>query len=522
MGEGLIRLLKEKIKAEHKTAFVLTFFIAILIHLYKFTNTLPNHDSVYNYYSDQNVLGSGRWALSFACSFSSYYDLPWVIGLLSCIFIALTVVVIVTLFKVKNPVLIGLIGALLAASPATTETFAFLYTADGYMIAMLLAALSVYFSRMDETRYSRMLLSGVCICVSCGIYQAYVSFALVLAVCYFIDILIQNAHSKKECLKWILRQIIIYIVALAAYYIIWKLCMLFIGISANDYQGISDVGKINLSVIANAFHESLRGIALYLLQWNVLEQGFSVYSVINIAFVIVAIICFVVSVIKSKIYKRRWAFALTVLCLLAIVPFAFIWHFTSPTVVYAPRMLQSLTLVFILIALLYEKWTKPITKNIVCLFLIILAFNNAIMANIFYFYMNQTYERTYAEGLEMMIEIHEFQDKYELKNIAFIGDRSGEVAYNSIDPGTGRMQKEGQIQILIGNLEQSLLYDYERAPKYLENTFGLDLEPVVGIQLTELENTEEVKALECWPAENSMTVIGDILVIKFSDIDKTE
>ena len=168
----MLRFYRTKIKKEYKIAFVITFLITMLIHFYKIANTLPNHDSILNYYADQNVLASGRWALSLACGLSSFYDLPWINGLLSCVFIALTVVVIVALFKLKNPVVIGLIGALLAASPATTETFFFLYTADGYMIAMFLAALAVYFSRMEETRFSRLLLSGVCICVSCGIYQA--------------------------------------------------------------------------------------------------------------------------------------------------------------------------------------------------------------------------------------------------------------------------------------------------------------------------------------------------------------
>lgn len=245
MGAEILCFYRTKLKKEYKIAFISTFFITLLIHLYKFTNTLPNHDSVFNYYSDQNVLGSGRWALSLACGISSYYDLPWINGLLSCIFIALTVVVIVALFELKNPVLIGLTGALLAASPATTETFFFLFTADGYMIAMFLAALSVYFSKIGETRKTRLILSGACIAISCGIYQAYVSFALLLAVCYLIDALLQNKFSEKDYLKWILHQVIIYIVSLAAYYIIWKLCMYLSGTAANNYQGISDVGHIH-------------------------------------------------------------------------------------------------------------------------------------------------------------------------------------------------------------------------------------------------------------------------------------
>ena len=166
MGEGIIELYQRKIKREYKFAFISSFVIALLIHFYKFVNTLPNHDSLYNYYSDQNVLGSGRWALSLACGISSYYDLPWVNGLLSCIYISLTVVVMVALFRIKNYVVIGLVGALLAAAPSTTETLFFLFTADGYMLSMFLAALAVYFSRVEEKRLSRWILSSICVCIS--------------------------------------------------------------------------------------------------------------------------------------------------------------------------------------------------------------------------------------------------------------------------------------------------------------------------------------------------------------------
>ncbi len=302
MGEKLLEYYRHSLKKEYKIAFIGTFLITVLIHLYKFTNTLPNHDSVFNYYTDQNVLGSGRWALSLACGISSYYDLPWVNALLSSVFIALTVVIIVALFKIENPVLICLTGALLAASPATTETFFFMFTADGYMIAMFLAALSVYLSRIEEKRIGCLILSGACICVSCGIYQAYVSFALVLATFYFIDVLLQNSYGKKDCLKWILRQVIIYIASLALYYVIWKLCMRFSGTAANDYQGISDVGKISFGLLVNGLKSSVKSVLIYFMQWNVLENGFTLYAVLNIIFILTFAVGLIISFIKNHIY----------------------------------------------------------------------------------------------------------------------------------------------------------------------------------------------------------------------------
>ncbi len=311
MGEGLIRLFKNKLKQEHKIAFAATFFTALLIHFYKFANTLPNHDSLYNFYSDQNVLGSGRWALSAACGISSFYDLPWVIGILSCFFIALTTVVITMLFKLENPVLIWLSGALLAAAPATTETLFFEFTADGYMIAMLLSALGMYLSRIEEKRVSRQLIAGVCICVSCGIYQAYVSFALILAVCYFMDALFRDLYDRNTFLKWILRQAVIYIFSLAAYYVIWKLLLKLTGTPANDYQGISEVGKISVGLFVNGIKSSIKSVLLYFLQWNVLENGFSIYSILNIIFLVTSAVGIVIAFVKSGIYKKSGRFCLS-------------------------------------------------------------------------------------------------------------------------------------------------------------------------------------------------------------------
>lgn len=257
MGKELVDLYKNKVKRSWKIAFYSTFIIGLFVHIYKFTNTLLNHDSIYNYYSTQNVIGSGRWFLSIACGISSYFDLPWVNGLLSLIFIALTTVVIVDIFKMKNPALIVLTGGLLVTFPAVTETLYFGFTCDGYMLAMLFAALAVRFSTINDKKISHIILSILFVCLTCAIYQAYVSFALILAICYFITILLRGNHKTKEHLMWIAKQAVIYIGGLAAYYIIWKLCMHFQGVQATSYQGINSMG-LSFATITSAFGESIK------------------------------------------------------------------------------------------------------------------------------------------------------------------------------------------------------------------------------------------------------------------------
>ena len=520
MGEGIIRFWNSKVKREHKIAFLSAFVIALLVHLYKFTNTLPGHDSVFNYYTNQNVLGLGRWALSAACGISSFYDLPWIIGIISCVFIALTAVVIVELFRIKNPVVIVLAGAVLAVSPATTETFFFGFTADGYMAAMLLAALAVYFSRIEEKRISRHIVSGVCVCISCGIYQAYVSFALILAVCCFVMVLLENSHSRKECFKWVLRQAVIYIAALAAYYIIWKLCMRFSGMQAKDYLGVSEVGTISADLLLHGAVKSVRTSILYFLQWNFFEYGLTLYNALSIIFIILFAAGIVIAVVKSGIYKRNWALIMFVLCFLAICPFAGMWHFTSDQLSYPARMLQSLGLLYILAALVYERWCKLPAKNFLCIFLTVVMWNNAVIANICYFHMNECYERSYAEGVEMMREIRELDEQYDFDKIAVVGIRTEGVGFDHHDPATGKVTKYGEIYHLSSNMERTILSNAYQVVLFLEETFGLSLDMIAPEYVNEHFNTEEVKSMNCWPDNGSITVIDDVCVIKLSDIEE--
>ena len=178
MGSELISFYQNKIKKTWKLAFFSAFVLGLLVHLYKFTNLLPNADALYNFYSNQNMAASGRWFLSIACGLSSYFDLPWVNGLLSLVFMGLTSAMVAEVFRMKNPVLILLSSGLLVSFPAVTATLSYEFTADGYMLAMALAAFSVCLTRMEyigKAHWKKLVFSGICICLCCGIYQAYVT-----------------------------------------------------------------------------------------------------------------------------------------------------------------------------------------------------------------------------------------------------------------------------------------------------------------------------------------------------------
>ena len=547
MGTQLIDIYRNKIKKEWKIAFAATFVIGMLIHIYRFTNDLPNHDALFNFYSSQNMVGSGRWFLSIACSFSSYFDLPWVIGLFSIVLIALTAVVIVELFEMENPVLIVICGGLLVSFPSITETFFFEFTADGYMLAMLLAAVSVWLTRMRNEchRMLSAVLSGACICLSCGIYQAYVSFALVLALGYFIFELLEDRFEKKAYRRWILTQIVVYIAAMAAYLVIWKICMVAEGYSVSSYEGISELGNISAISLLEAAYQAIKSFILFFVEWNFLRYGFTVYSTLNCLFLIFAAFEVLYAIFKSRIFKKGVHLLLLLACGVAI-PFAvFIWTFASDgSTSYYTRMEQSICICYILVAVIAERWIKPKLSSVLALLLVVIILNNGVSANKFYYYMNKTYERTYATVLEMQTRIHLLDDG-TIKYIAFIGSSDDGWFDEDFYVEASGLGSMGVLKSVDNNLAYSKTYIilfmsqytdfklsyYEENPDEEIPTVTLSANdpvpsgwtfnfPIVDSETrAELTASDEVAEMGVWPASDSVQVIGDTIVIKLSDVE---
>lgn len=506
MGERFLVWYK-KIDKNIRLAFTVTLALGLLIHIYKFTNALPGHDSLYNYYDAQKTVRTGRWFLRVVCGMSSYFNLPWINGIFALVFIALSAAIVVDVFKIKNPVLVVLTGGILVSYIGVPETFLYDFLIDGYMLAMMLAALAVRLSLFEEKRLWRKVLAAICVCFSCAIYQSFVSFAMVLALCYFANELLENRRTVKECWIWIGEQLGIYIGGLAAYYVIWKVLIALQDITVTSYQGIDSVG-LSVSVVLSGFIRTIKAFVKLLFEYGLVEQGWNLYSILNAIFVAAAFIMLLTVIPKSKIYKRRHQFMLWGVSLL-LMPFATcIWIFTSDGVSYRPMMMQGVCIMFVWIAMLYERWSAQNLKDGIALLLSIMIFNSALQANIGYYYMESCYETTYAMGAEMMARIHLLEE--EAKSIVVVGNLGAEVSLKN----DKLAQKNPHIT---GLVEEHFLFDHIHTVMFLEHTFQNDLTPVESAEVDKWKGKEEVQNMECWPAASSVQVIDQTVVIKLSN-----
>ena len=263
--EQVFDIWKKKMTPKDCYACLTAVAVGFLTHMRVFLSDIPNHDGMSSLFFDQNMITSGRWFLRVACGISSDYTLPWVIGVLCVLYLAVTAVLLQRFFEVKHTFTAMLMAAVLVTYPTLASNFAYMFTADGYMLALLLAVLAVYL--VERGRFG-FLAGAAALGFSMGIYQAYISFAMILAV-YAVCRAWFFKHSLKE--KWNITWRYVAMGGLGAviYYIMLQILLAVQQRSLSGYQGI---GEGNQQSLMDTVLQIYKDFAVHTLRGNILTQ----------------------------------------------------------------------------------------------------------------------------------------------------------------------------------------------------------------------------------------------------------
>ncbi|MCF2661127.1 glucosyltransferase domain-containing protein [Pseudoflavonifractor phocaeensis] len=169
----------DRAAAAPKAAFLSCVITGYLVHLYAFTNLIPNCDGLSRVFDTQQMTVSGRWFLHYASALNSFTQMPAAIGLLSLLFLGLAAAFAVDLLKLRSKLLAGLAGAVMAAFPCMGYTFLYMFTASAYCLAIFLAVLSVWLAKRCKVGW---LCGVLALALAMGTYQAYVTVAISLSL----------------------------------------------------------------------------------------------------------------------------------------------------------------------------------------------------------------------------------------------------------------------------------------------------------------------------------------------------
>lgn len=507
--------MEEKWKTPAGTAAIAAAVCGLATHFYALTNTMHNYDDII---VQPGGIGSGmalgRWLLEIygvVLRFLGWdYNLTWFNGVVFLLLLALSAGILCRVLEVKSRPLAALMGMLFAVFPASVSSLVFRYTSVLYGVGILFAVGACW--TLGQKRRGWLMAAGL-ICLSLGVYQAYLPMTIGIIVLSLLRRCLMGEEPKgligeglKACGTILL--------GLVAYFVILKVLLRLTGVEMRTYQGISTMGALSLrrmpQLIVRAFTECLTFAGKN--RWNLADSRMIRLSYLALG---ALSLCLLVVLLRRRVRTAlSWVLAVF---LLLVFPVAvnFIVVMSPDAHIYT-LMQYAFVLVGCVPLVLLDclgaeepgKYGKLLRRG-VCLFAGLLVFGYVYSANLNYtanyYYTRQT--ENYMNSL--MTQVRMAEGFTPDKSWAFIGNISDPML-SGVWSGVrtnGGIAKPG-----------SLVNAYSRT-EWFDVYLACHVEVEDPEVAAALAQTEEVKAMPCWPSEGSIRVIGDTVVIKCQNVE---
>lgn len=509
MPDKVLKKINTYILPEWKVCFYSALIIGLIAHIYKITNWLPNWDSLVFRYDSQNMIGLGRWFLPVVCSFSSFYDLPFLNGIIAIVFHALGAVCICKILNIQKKITAFLIGAVIVSFPTVTSVMMYNYVADGYSIAFFLATLSALYMTKEKPNY---ILSILFLALSTGIYQAYITITIMLVLLKLIDDIIYNYTPFKIIVKKSVFILLSGILGVLLYGIILKIILCFFSAELLDYQGINSSFSLtgidilgSLYTIKETFFNCFFNLA----------EGINVYFVLNIFVLLFTLVFYIKYIAINGIYKKPVNLFMLVILSVMLIVGAGALAFVNAGVDYHNLMLMGYAVFYLFFLVLYERgvdnreYHTYIKCWIVLIVSVVIILNQVVISNVSYHKAQIAYEKSYGVLMRIADRIEENPETENCDRILIIGalENSKDYSVNLTPDITGIT--DGYIiraddEIVGQSVLCSALNDY----------CEMNYKFVSGEEKKKLLKNEKVIDMKKWPSKDCVTVIDNTIIIK--------
>lgn len=495
-----------KISNIERIAFITTILIGLLTHIFMFTNVLPNWDSMYNFKSNSIWIDMGRWFLNESMKVSSIYDLPWIIGILSLIFIGITSAIIVNLLEIKRKISAITISAIIVTFPVVTSTFSYLFLADGYMMGMMLSTISIFITKKYNKGYWG---GGIILAFSIGIYQTNLAFAGILALLIIIKDIIDSDSNVSDVINCSIKFILTAIIGGVVYFFILKLFILILGKGLGEYQGANSGFIVNIYAIKRIIYE-------FLYCFVYITGGVKKYRIILVGSVFICLCVMLLStILKNKIYKNIGKIILLLILGITIPFITGFSYFISDKTYYHMVMRMCWVLFFVATVMFWEIMIKDkkinskfkyIYNNLPIFIMWMVIWNFILVANISYLNMYQRYKKDYTLATRLLNRIE--QSEYYSSNIPiiFIGNEYSKKIDNIYDE---------DIRYVTGANGNSIFNSDFHLKQFIKYYLGVELVTPSEEKIEEIKNSYLIDEIGVFPDNDFIKIIDNVMVVKF-------
>ena len=108
--DRIVGNLFQRTSSAQRAGFLACFLSGNLVHLFAFTNIIPNSDGLSRVFDPQQMTVSGRWFLHYASFLNDFTQMPALIGFFSMLFLSLAAAGIVGVLGMRSRALSALLG----------------------------------------------------------------------------------------------------------------------------------------------------------------------------------------------------------------------------------------------------------------------------------------------------------------------------------------------------------------------------------------------------------------------------
>lgn len=509
------------IKRSEKTIFITVLMIGILTHGFAMNNLFIYHDATAITGSVGLGFGGGRWVMPFVGKALELtvgiYQLPLfaVLGTLFCI--ALSGVIIIRLFDIRNAVISALIGAIMAVFPVVTSVFAYMFVAVPQFASLLFSVLGISII-LKRTHWKQFVIGMLLIITSLGMYQAYISVAVTIAVIYYLADLLFAERDIKGVVREGVITVLGLLLCVVLYSIITSLFCQLMGIELGTYQGMNEMGASGLvdrlKLIPNTY------VQLFRLDWSGMNgtpfmKGLALGGIS---------LTLVLAVIRMIEVKRDVARVFLSVILVMVMPLAInLVYVLSSGENYNVHTLMRYALVFVftcpLIFLqkfivknangrnqLMMKWINYVAITLIGLVIVCFIYSD----NASYLRMTVLQNQTASYFSTLVTRIKLIEGYNDDLQVLYIGEEKIE------DKTFTNLSFEIGNTVGFQFTSTDMLNDY-RWKRFMYLSTGFSPRE---IEVDEWQGDKEsISAMPCYPDDGSIELIDDIVVVKLGEMD---
>ena len=503
-------------------SFLGALISGVAVHAFAMVNVIHNYDNILQQPSGYGAgITSGRWLLEILGDLNDglvelNYNLPTMNALGFLLLIAVATALLVNFLKIRNPVSAVLTGCLMATFPTVCSTMVFRYTAPYYGVSLVLAVLAAWV--IERWKFG-FLLSALCLACSMGIYQAYPPFTISLLVL----VLLRDSLEEDARLLPLIKRGVLYCVSLALgvalYFVCLKASLAVYSLGGevvlDSYQGISTMGRISLAALPSLIKKAWFSAALFFVKDYCELAAVRPLKILWLLLVLGILVQVGYILLRKKTKPLLAAFG----CLMGLIfPLAinFIVVMVPDGVVYT-IMVYSFVLIGCAPLMLLEcmpqdsgEKKNPFSWGIGLLLAGIILYNG-YYTNLNYtslYYANRQVEN-FINGLTVQVRMTEGYTPE--KKWAMLGNVDKFTLYDM-------WYETPYYGGVVGNTAHNLFNTAYSRSFWFASYLGNCPDFASQEEMDAMQEDSRVQQMPCWPAEGSVQILEDYVVIKFEEL----